>query len=70
MVERPIWRAWSNRLHDLVIARQRIRYAPLAFVHGWAEQAGLEPIFSGARNMAWYGHEWAGYRLKSGLKMI
>jgi 2-polyprenyl-3-methyl-5-hydroxy-6-metoxy-1,4-benzoquinol methylase len=65
MAARPRWRGWSNRLHDLIIARQWINYAPMALVHRWATQAGLEPVVLGARNTIWYGHEWTVYRLKS-----
>jgi SAM-dependent methyltransferase len=62
MVSRPVWRAWANRLHDLIMARQWIHYASLEQVHRWAARAGLELQSSGQCNMFWYGHEWAVYR--------
>ena len=65
MVEHPRWRAWANRLHDLVLAHQWIHYAPFVAVRAWAEEAGLEFVESGRKNMFWYGHEWLVYRRAS-----
>jgi len=62
MVDRPLWRAWANRLHDLVLARQWIHYASLADVCRWVEEAGLKRSNENSLNMLWYGHEWVTYR--------
>ena len=35
----PAWAAWVNRLHDLVLARQWIHYAPIADVEAIAGRA-------------------------------
>lgn len=66
MVRQPRWRAWCNRLHDLVLNREWIHYATLASVCLWAERAGLERVGAGASNMLWYGHEWVIYRRPKG----
>lgn len=65
MVRRPLWRATANRLHDLMLARQWIRYEPVENVEAWAESHG------GGRNEIvrrercsrwWYGHELRVFR--------
>ena len=40
MSSRPLWRAWANRLHDLVSAREWIHYAELESVIKWAKRRG------------------------------
>ncbi len=57
MVSRPLWRAAANRMHDLLLARQWIHYAPIAEVERWASDAGMLPIHSELCNRLWYGHE-------------
>ena len=57
MVERPIWRASLNRLHDVLLAKDWIHYAPIADVLNWMRHAGLEPGDIRRINMYWYGHE-------------
>lgn len=57
MCRRPRWRAAMNRLHDLVMARQWIHYAPIAAVEAWSHEAGLTLIHSEDTNRWWYGHE-------------
>lgn len=57
MVRRPRWRAAMNRLHDLVMARQWIHYAPVEHVERWAADAGLELVERAAAARWWYGHE-------------
>lgn len=59
MVSIPRWRAWANRLHDLIVAKQWISYARMESVCEWAAAAGLEKRSAGSANMFWYGHEWA-----------
>ncbi|MEL6796146.1 MAG: class I SAM-dependent methyltransferase [Planctomycetota bacterium] len=58
MCRKPLWRAAANRGHDLVMARQWIRYAPIDDVVGWCEAAGLSVEARGAASRLWYGHEW------------
>jgi 2-polyprenyl-3-methyl-5-hydroxy-6-metoxy-1,4-benzoquinol methylase len=62
MARRPFWRAWANRLHDLLSAREWINYAPIEDVISWAGAAGLRLEQRGAANMLWYGHEWCVFR--------
>ncbi len=57
MVVRPWWRAWANRAHDLLLARQWIHYAPLARVKNWADEAGLELQHEEHYSRFVYGHE-------------
>ena len=57
MCERPWWKAWGNRLHDLLLARQWIQYVPLAEVIGWAAEAGFTVLRKEEYTRFWYGHE-------------
>lgn len=59
---RPLWRAWANRLHDLVMARQWIHYVPSEKVVDWVENAGLKLQRRETINMLWYGHELLAFR--------
>lgn len=60
---RPRWRATANRLHDLVLSRQWIHYAPIEEVIGWAvEGLGLELARRAGFNQYVYGHELAVFR--------
>jgi len=62
MVEQPRWRAFANRMHDLVLARQWIHYAAVADVEAWAADEGMELERCGAFNRLWYGHELRVFR--------
>lgn len=68
MARRPLWRAWANRLHDLLLTGERIHYAKLDEVVAWAKAEGMEPEQSGAMNMLWYRHEWVVFRRRTPLK--
>ena len=57
MCARPLWRAFANRLHDLLIARQWIHYLPLMRAIEWAQAKGFTVEASRTTNMLWYGHE-------------
>lgn len=65
MAARPWWRAWANRLHDLLLARQWIHYAPLTTVKGWAEGAGLALQHEECYARFVYGHELLVFRKAS-----
>jgi 2-polyprenyl-3-methyl-5-hydroxy-6-metoxy-1,4-benzoquinol methylase len=58
MAERPFFRAWWNRLHDVVIARQWIHYRPIAEVEAWLRAEGAEIVDRSAKALGLYGHEW------------
>lgn len=62
MCDAPVWRAGMNRLHDLIMARQWIRYLPIEVADGWAAEAGLHREVAEERSMLWYGHEIRLYR--------
>lgn len=62
MVRRPLWRATANRLHDLALARQWIRYEPVENVEAWARARGGELIRVERGNRWWYGHELRVFR--------
>ncbi len=62
MCRAPLWRAAANRLHDLVLARQWISYAPVEQVEVWARAAGLEVERRAEFNRLWYGHELRVFR--------
>jgi len=57
MCARPWWKAWGNRLHDLVLARQWIHYVLLADVRRWAAELGFTVVRSLEYSRFWYGHE-------------
>ena len=59
---RPLWRAWANRLHDLVLTREWIHYIEVRDVMAWLDEAGLELVNRQTINMLWYGHELLVYR--------
>jgi len=55
---RPRWRAAWNSVHDLLLARERVRLEPSSNVQAWALGAGLRQVH-GSRYVACalYGHE-------------
>jgi 2-polyprenyl-3-methyl-5-hydroxy-6-metoxy-1,4-benzoquinol methylase len=57
MVDYPDWRAFTNVMHDIVLAGQRSRYVPVARVEEWAKGEGFVLRRSERMNMWWYGHE-------------
>lgn len=57
MCVRPQWRAFANRIHDLVVAGQWIRHLPIARVEQWASDAGLTMRRAERINRLWYGHD-------------
>jgi 2-polyprenyl-3-methyl-5-hydroxy-6-metoxy-1,4-benzoquinol methylase len=57
MCARPAWRAWGNRLHDLLKARQWISYRAIGEVEAWARELGLALVISDDIPIGYYGHE-------------
>lgn len=53
----PHWKAWANRLHDLVLARDWIHYAPTEQVSAWAGAVGLEQLEHRLIDVLWYRHD-------------
>ena len=64
MVQRPRWRAFFNWLHDLAIARDWIRYQPIAQIDAAAKRARFVEVRAETINCLWYGHEMRVYRKK------
>ena len=62
MARAPAWRAWANRLHDLVLAREWIHYVSIEDVERWARELGLTLVHAGAFNRYWYAHELRVFR--------
>jgi 2-polyprenyl-3-methyl-5-hydroxy-6-metoxy-1,4-benzoquinol methylase len=54
--------AFANRLHDLLMARQWVEYAPVETVRSVAETCGLTVTAHKLRAMYWYGHEQIVFR--------
>ena len=59
---RPLFRAWANRLYDLVLARQWIHYVWPDEIVSWLEPAGFQLEIRQTINMVWYGHELLVFR--------
>jgi len=51
------WKSLMNTLHDLAVARELVRYTPVATVEGWAAEGGLKLEHAEAFEVLWYGHE-------------
>jgi SAM-dependent methyltransferase len=57
MCSLPLWKAFGNRLHDLVLAQEWIHYVPLGQVKTWAKEENLTLINEKSYSRFWYGHE-------------
>jgi len=62
MANRPLFHAWMNRLHDLLLARQWIHYVSISRVDEWAGESGLALSHAEAMSRFWYRHELRVYR--------
>ncbi len=57
MADRPLFRAWWNRFHDIVVARQWIHYRPIGEVEAWLKGLGAEIAEKSSKALGPYGHE-------------
>jgi 2-polyprenyl-3-methyl-5-hydroxy-6-metoxy-1,4-benzoquinol methylase len=57
MAPRPRWRAWANRLHDLVMARQWIHEVDARDAESWARACGFAVSRAERINRLWYAHD-------------
>lgn len=57
IARRPVWRAWMNRLHDIVLTQTWIHYVPIMDVRRWLGAAGLEVAQEASFDMLWYRHD-------------
>lgn len=62
MASRPLWQAWGNRLHDLVLAGEWIHYLTLTDAIRLAGEAGLEVVSQMSYSRFWYAHEFVLFR--------
>lgn len=58
MANRPASFAFTNRLHDLIMAHQWINYVPISLIKSWGIEAGLDIEQEAQCRMIWYAHEW------------
>lgn len=66
MADGPVWCSGMNRLHDLAMARQWIRYVPIERAEEWGDRAGLRLERSEDVRMLWYAHEMRVFRRAGG----
>lgn len=66
MADGPVWCSGMNRLHDLVMAKQWIRYVPVQQADRWGTRAGLRLETSRDVRMWWYAHEMRVFRRDHG----
>jgi 2-polyprenyl-3-methyl-5-hydroxy-6-metoxy-1,4-benzoquinol methylase len=57
MAPRPRWRAWANRLHDLVMARQWIHEIDARDAESCARACGFAVSRAERINRLWYAHD-------------
>jgi SAM-dependent methyltransferase len=57
MANRPVFHAGMNRLHDLLLARQWIHYAPINKVDQWAAELDLTLSHAETHSRFWYRHD-------------
>jgi 2-polyprenyl-3-methyl-5-hydroxy-6-metoxy-1,4-benzoquinol methylase len=62
----PWWRAWANRLHDLIMARQLIHHEPVTNIEKWAGSNKLTLETQRDISLLWYGHELRVFRKGNG----
>jgi cyclopropane fatty-acyl-phospholipid synthase-like methyltransferase len=58
----PRWRAMANRLHDFLVAGERIYYRPVQEVESWCREWGFQLCHSEDVTRLWYGHELRVFR--------
>ena len=57
MARRPRWKAYGNRLHDLIFAQEWIHYFHVKELEDICINLGLELIHSSNYSKLWYQHE-------------
>lgn len=62
MADSPFWMAGANRLHDLILARQWIHYAPIEAVSEWLAEIGFVEEHDETVDLYWYRHELRVFR--------
>jgi 2-polyprenyl-3-methyl-5-hydroxy-6-metoxy-1,4-benzoquinol methylase len=59
MADRPAWKAWTNRIHDLVLARDWINYVPFRLALQWSDNISYKTIATDQFTVGPYAHELA-----------
>jgi len=62
MADRPSFNAFANRMHDLVIAGEWVRYLPLETALEWGSAAGLQLVRRAEYKKLFYAHELLVFR--------
>jgi len=57
MCQKPAWKAFMNRIHDLIMAKQWIHYFPIQGAIYYLTQKGFQVINREDYSNFWYGHE-------------
>ena len=57
MCTHPTCKAFANKLHDLILARQWVHHVDVKKVESWAASAGLTLDKKMDKTTYWYGHE-------------
>ena len=57
MASRPVLFALWDRMHDLILARQWIRYRAIGEVENWLAAHGARIVDMGSRRLGRYAHE-------------
>ncbi len=53
---RPLWRAYANRLTDLVLHRSWVSYTSPEEIISWGEDSGFQVVTCERTDRLWYGH--------------
>lgn len=54
---RPRWRAWANRIHDLLLTRQWVSYVEPSALENWMRELGFTLSHREQIDMLWYRHD-------------
>ncbi len=62
MAQYPLWRAWANRVHDMIVVREWINYVAMADVDRHMAGLGMVAQTAGSAQRYVYAHEWRLFR--------
>lgn len=57
MTQKPLWRAFFNWLHDLVVSREFVHAPRESNIMSWTQDLGLRLTYNETYNIVWYGHK-------------
>jgi len=64
ITEKPMWRLWASRIHDLILAHQYISVLSFKTLVETAQDCGFSLSDHQTINLLWYGHELAVFKRK------